>query len=70
MRLVPAISHARSSRLAAHTFAAAVADREPLVINDSHAELARRMPRASRRQVAEQGGVERAETMRLTGPVS
>lgn len=64
-----AVGHARSSRLAAHALAATMADRASLVIDDSHTELARRMPRACLRQVTDQGGVERPEAMRLTGPV-
>ena len=58
----------RDACLTPDGLAAAMADRVSLLVGDGHAELTGRVPRARRRQVADQAGVQRAQAMRLTGP--
>lgn len=47
----------------------AMPDRVPLLADDGHAKLARRVPRARRRQVAGQGRVQCPQAVRLAGPL-
>src|SRR5512146_1749744 len=44
-------------------------DRIPLLVDYGHAELTGRIPGARCRQLADQAGVQRAEAVRLSGPL-